>query len=679
MHARLLPLASLLAAAALPAHADDLTLRRVMLSTGGVGYFEYEAQADGPVTLGLDVPLGLVDDVLKSLVVFDAAGSVGGVELPGQDAGQAAFADVPFGPHALGSPLDYLNSLQGVVLEVKGPRSMTGRLLRAERVREPAPVAAAGAPPAAPDAGLRTRVTLLTDVGLQQFVLEEADSVQVADVALRERIGRALEALRGAAAHEARHLTLRGAGQGERTVRVGYVAGAPLWKTTYRLLLPPPEGGKARLQGWAVLENASGADWNGVELSLQYGNPVTFRQALYRAYYVQRPEVPVEVLGRILPGVDTGAHAMPMAGAAGAAAPAAAAAPAPAPMMAMRSMAKSAPAAMQMAEPEEQAAAAEAADATLFKLASPLVLPAGHSATVPILDKQVPADRIGVVQQGRPHPLQALRIKNDTGTSLPAGVLTLYDPSAEASFAGDARLAGLPNGQDRLLEFAEDLRTSVDWQNDESNALLTVTAAQGVLRLQQRERWAARVTLTAPADEPRHLLLEIPRRPEATLQSDDDIKPVTETATAWRLPVTLKAGETRTVIANVDRITFEESSLLEDNGVLATVLGNPALSASARSALRHVADLRAALSAKEAERDKLKAQIEEVGHDEDRVRQNLAALPPTDALHGKLVRALDADEDRIASLTAGIAQAETLAAQARTALEQAVATLRLER
>ena len=31
------------------------------------------------------------------------------------------------------------------------------------------------------------------------------------------------------------------------------------------------------------------------------GSPVTFRQALYEAYYVARPEVPVEVFGRVLP------------------------------------------------------------------------------------------------------------------------------------------------------------------------------------------------------------------------------------------------------------------------------------------------------------------------------------------------------------------------------------------
>ncbi len=128
----------LLAGVALPwaARADDLALKRVMLSSAGVGYIEYEAAVDGPATLGLDVPLAQVDDVLKSLVVFDGAGGVGGIELPGRDGGNAAFGDVPFGPDALDSPLAYLNSLQGVVLQVTGPQAMTGQLLRAETVRE---------------------------------------------------------------------------------------------------------------------------------------------------------------------------------------------------------------------------------------------------------------------------------------------------------------------------------------------------------------------------------------------------------------------------------------------------------------------------------------------------------------------------------------------------------------
>src|SRR5581483_5294020 len=99
-------------------------------------------------------------------------------------------------------------------------------------------------------------------------------------------------------------------------------------------------------------------DWNGVALTLQYGNPVTFRQAIYQSYYVQRPEVPVEILGRILPGVDTRARPAEMAKAAAAPAGAArsfAAAPAPAPMVARQAQAE------MMAAPADQVQAAEAA------------------------------------------------------------------------------------------------------------------------------------------------------------------------------------------------------------------------------------------------------------------------------------------------------------------------------
>ncbi len=299
------------------ADAGDLTLKRVMLSSGGVGYFEYSTEVDGDVTLGLDVPLGQVDDILKSLVVFDASGFVAGVELPGRDTSAQAFGDAPFGPEALESPAAYLNALRGTEVTVQGPRPMTGRIVRAEPATENIDNASMQ----------RIRVTLLGADGLRQFVLEDADSVQVTDPALRERIEHALELLRQDASLTTRHLTIRLKGKGSRIVAVGYVASAPLWKATYRLMLSPAPSATARLQGWATLENQSGTDWTGVALTLQYGNPVTFRQALYRSYFVQRPEVPVEILGRVLPDVDTAAKSVQSNGFG--------AIPAPAPAMAM--------------------------------------------------------------------------------------------------------------------------------------------------------------------------------------------------------------------------------------------------------------------------------------------------------------------------------------------------------
>ena len=82
---RLLTAATLLGLFAFPTvtFAQDLALKRVMLSSGGLGYFEYEANVEGDATLKLTVALEQVDDVLKSLVVYDDKGTVGGVDVSG--------------------------------------------------------------------------------------------------------------------------------------------------------------------------------------------------------------------------------------------------------------------------------------------------------------------------------------------------------------------------------------------------------------------------------------------------------------------------------------------------------------------------------------------------------------------------------------------------------------------
>jgi hypothetical protein len=657
---------------ATPAFGADLALKRVMLSSAGVGYFEYGADVDGPVALGLDVPLEQVDDVLNSLVVFDSTGGVGTIELPGRDNTRASFGNLPFGPAALQSPVEYLNSLQGVEIAVQGPRPMSGRIVHAEPITETVPTA----PGQTPASVRRTRVTLLGAPGLQQFVLEDTESVQVTDPDLRGRIGQALDSLRREASRSMRHITLHSDGTGHRTVRVGYVAAAPLWKATYRLVLPAKDGDPARLQGWAVLENQSGADWSGVALTLQYGNPVTFRQAIYQSYYVQRPEVPVEILGRILPNIDTRAQPAQMAKSAPAGAAAfAAPAPPPAPVSIAMEQARALP----MAPPSNQVQVAEGAEETIFQLPMPVDLAAGHTASVPIVDRNVPAERVDLDNGDSAHPLSAIRITNDTGASLPAGVLTLYDASGPATFAGDARLGGLPTGENRLLSFAQDLRTTVERTSTEQTTLASLTAAQGVLHVTSRQREVLRIKLTPPANDPRRVLVEIPRSGDATLTLEGTPIPgIEETATAWRIPVSLKPGETRTITAYIDRLEREDTVLLDnDAAVVVAMLNEQSLTPAARAALQRLAALRQDEAAKRATLDQLKAQQTAVLQDEDRIRRNLAAVAPNDALHARLTRALDADETKLEQLGAAIEQATATVDKARQALADAAGSLRL--
>jgi hypothetical protein len=680
--------------AAGPASAADLALKRVMLSSAGVGYFEYSAEVDGPATLGLDVPLAQVDDVLKSLVVFDDAGGVGGIELPGHDQTHSAFGQVPFGPEGLESPLAYLNSLQGVEITVEGPTPMHGRLIHAEMTQE------AAARPGLGGTGVtltRTRVSVLTEDGLKQFVLEDSEAVQVADPALRARIAQALAALKRESGQDSRHLTIRTAGAGHRVIRVGYVAVAPLWKASYRMVLPPVGAdtahSTARLQGWATLENDSGTDWAGVSLTLQYGNPVTFHQAIYRSYFVDRPEVPVEVLGRLLPDVDQrviGRKAMPSMHVyegptdreyrfgreqlpSPANAPAAPRFMPPPEMDAQSAEPAVAGASNTVAPPAEPVVAAEDAEETVFTLPTPVSLAAGHSASVPILDHKLPAARIDVAQGDEAHPRAAIRVHNDTEQSLPAGVLTLYD-EGDAPYVGDARLGGLPAGEDRLLQYAQDLRTGLQWQHRPERALMSLKAAAGSLQIRHRDRAVTEVTVVAPVKEPRQVLLTLQKDYGRKL-ADGFTKPSEETATEWRFAVDLKAGETRKLTLATDTDDVDTVAVDEASDTLAALNDTESASDAIRAALAHVADLRRQESARQDALHQLTGEQKRLESEEARVRQNLVATFASSALHERLTRQLDADETRLGTLADAIDSATADLAAAHKTLTAAINAL----
>ena len=221
-----------------------------------------------------------------------------------------------------------------------------------------------------------------------------------------------------------------------------------------------------------------------------------------------------------MPTVDTRARPAELAAQKSAPAPAGAARTLAAPSM-------PAPVAQAevMAGAADQVQAAEGAEETIFQLPTPVMLAAGHTASVPIVDRSIPAERVDLATGDDPHPLSAIRITNDTGTSMPAGVLTLYDASGAATFAGNARLGGLPAGENRLLSFAQDLRTTVERSSTGETTLASLTAADGVIHITTRQREVLHVTLTGPANEPRQVLVEIPKEGDRTLTLENGPSP----------------------------------------------------------------------------------------------------------------------------------------------------------
>jgi hypothetical protein len=94
-------------------------------------------------------------------------------------------------------------------------------------------------------------------------------------------------------------VSLHFAGDNKRKVQVGYVVEAPIWKTSYRLVLDDKE--KPYLQGWAMVENPTDEDWSGVKMALVSGRPISFKMDLYNPLYVDRPTVEPELFASLRP------------------------------------------------------------------------------------------------------------------------------------------------------------------------------------------------------------------------------------------------------------------------------------------------------------------------------------------------------------------------------------------
>jgi hypothetical protein len=109
------------------------------------------------------------------------------------------------------------------------------------------------------------------------------------DTKLRGDLERYLGVLQSTVKKNARTLAITANGRGARDLFVSYVVEAPVWKTTYRVVLD--EKKKPFLQGWAVVDNVQDEDWTNVSLSLVAGMPVSFIQDLQQPRYKRRPVI----------------------------------------------------------------------------------------------------------------------------------------------------------------------------------------------------------------------------------------------------------------------------------------------------------------------------------------------------------------------------------------------------
>jgi hypothetical protein len=267
--------------------AAKLPVRRVVLYKNGVGYFEHLGRVRGSQDVHIDFTSAQLNDVLKSLTVLDLAGGrITGVDYNSEAPLARRLATLRLALGERPSVSEFLGALRGARLEVRGAAGppLTGRLLSVERKTR-----------SATNWTVETdEISLISDTGEVHSVdLNPTTSVRIAEKDLQVEVGRYLNLIASSRDQDVRRMTISTTGNGERNLYVSYISEVPIWKTTYRIVLPTKAEKKPLLQGWAIVDNTVGEDWNGVELSLVAGAPHSFIQQLSEPFYGRRPVVPL--------------------------------------------------------------------------------------------------------------------------------------------------------------------------------------------------------------------------------------------------------------------------------------------------------------------------------------------------------------------------------------------------
>lgn len=450
---------------------EALQLSKVVLYRNGVGYFERGGRVEGE-SLTLRVRKDQVNDLLKSLTVVERKGGRAvSISMPLDPRSWANGAISTLGPGS-GSLAEVLDKLRGtdVKLKLADGTNVSGRVLLVEAIPQ-----VGGGEGESKDQDYK--VTLIDGSEMEVVRLSKVETIILRNGDIALQFERSLDATAGEGMFQQVDVTIRLAGNRTNDLLVSYVVSAPMWKPTYRVVLPEAGKGQALLQGWAVVDNTTGEDWRDVKLALTSGAPIAFRYDLHTPRDVSRTDLSsIGTHRRASVSVGEAGYAQPAepSVAAGAVAP-----PPPAtttPMPANRSVA---------AEPKKKAKAdkdlraadrsvteeesydeyvggegdmpavdadtlarsmqartksASVSGLTRYDLEEKLTVPDGTSTMVAIINEKVEGEetflfRPGGAGQGyESNPYRVIRFKNSTPFALESGPISIY---SGGSFVGE--------------------------------------------------------------------------------------------------------------------------------------------------------------------------------------------------------------------------------------------------
>jgi hypothetical protein len=678
----LLALAALLLVA-LPLRAQprpgsqSLPVKRVVLFSSGVGYFEREGTIDGAAHIDLQFPEVQINDLLKSLVVEEQGGQVGAISYDNRnpiDKTLKSFAlDLTNNP-TLGQ---LYGQARGERIEADlnvGSPMVAGTIVGVEKITLPADK----------DKVFETeQLNVLTDSGLRGILLRDIRQVRFTRESLNQEFQKALAVLAAGHNKDKKVVTLSFTGQGKRGARVGYVIENPIWKTSYRLELAQE---KVYLQGWAIVENTSDEDWNSVRLALVSGRPISFMMDLYEPLFVSRPTVEPELFASLRPPTYAGNLGTNQFGFGGEGAGRvkprgmrvkAPEFPAPPPS----SLADGKPRESAMLERLGETAVSAASTTDLgnffqYAIDQPVTLARQKSALIPIVAQDVGGSRVSIYNEAvqAKYPLLGLRFKNGTPLHLNQGPVTVFDSNA---YAGDARIPDLQPNETRLLSYAIDLGTEVSTKREADDRLVTVKIVKGLMDARYSVRDTKTYTIKNRSGQTRTVLVEHPIRNDYKLL--EPAKPAEKARDVYRFEVEAKPNEPTELKVIEELPRLERVGLIGmDDSRINFFISSRVVNEKVKAALAQAMALKNKHTETNQHLEKEEEALKTIDADQQRMRENMAKVPPTSDVYKRWLKKFDDQETEIEQRRDKVSKLRDLATQQFEALQNYLANLTVD-
>ena len=647
----------------------DLPVREMTLYKHGVGFFRREGEVTGE-EVTLTFRHDAINDVLKSLVVFDrAGGQVRGIhyQTPLDPGAAQADSSIHLSDHA--SLRDLLRDLRGraVELDVRG-QLLRGRVVGLdvletdENPLENTLVTLAGV-------GGELGVVRLSDVlGLRLHdARAEHDLHFFLDSSLTEELRRTV--------------SVRLGGEDTHRLVASYVAPSPTWRVSYRVVAESEEGreqGTALLQGWGLFDNRLDEDLEDVQVTLVAGQPISFIYDLYSSRIPERPVVedeartapgPVEFRGvrkargeRPADGIDQGEMIASQAL-----------------MAAPRPMARRAAAfdmSREEAAVEPAAEGREAGEFFQYVVTSPVSVKRGESALVPILGSDVRYNRELLYNGAKlpRHPVVALRFANTTGLTLERGPVTIVE---DGEYRGEAVIPFTKAEGDVYLAYAVELGVRVTENTAHHTETAGLSIREGYLLINEYQVQTVTYTIENETAEARTITVEAPVTPQ--YEPFNTPPPASETATERRWQVEVKAQGTAEFTRRERHLTTRHEQITGlDYRRLQRFLRDRWLDQETFDRLSALLDNLALIQQAEQDKAQLKTEREEIYGRQAQLRENLQALKPAGqegVLRNRVLGQLKTTEDRLDEIETQVKALDEQIAQAEARNDEIMAAL----